>query len=453
MSECCSENTVVTPTREEVMGKGRRSRGGDIFSIQNPIPGEIKDADSVSKMFYDLKVVPFAGHSNGTGDKLLNWYLMLAKLSPTTGSCINKIKEYVIGSKAKFVRATDPEFDPGTEQLPLSAQEASAYMSAIKEIVEYKHGIVKFHQLLAGSLEATGNAYAELSISTVNGQTRAHIRNVKVADCRYKATKPGEPKIIAVSPVWEPSYIEKRKPDFIPAAPMFVEKDGVMRTMFHLKRGDNEWYGRPTSESADLYKYREVQDALYVIRQSAANFVGQLIIEVEDSEAGDPAIDSIDAGKSGFDSFADRMEANYTQKGEDPSAILVTARPIGSRPMFVFQVKPNTNESWYKATGEINEQKILRSHLLTPRFMGFDVASGFANDAFIEDFMMNVEPVIDKYRGEIMAVSNKILDLVWETAGKPELSQYSITFDSPIKGQIERYKTKNSGSQSSNNAI
>ena len=189
-----------------------------------------------------------------------------------------------------------------------------------------------------------------------------------------------------------------------------------------------------------------------MIRQSAGNFVGQLIIEVEDDDpTNNPAINDDDAKRAGFDSFVDRMEENYTNKGDDPSSVIVTARPAGGRPMFVFQVKPNTNENWYKVTGEMNEQRILRAHGLTLRFMGFDASTGFSSDTFIADYVMNVEPVLNEKRNTLMSFVNKILTAIWETAGREELNQYALNFRSPIASQIEQFKTVTANGIANNN--
>ena len=229
----------------------------------------------------------------------------------------------------------------------------------------------------------------------------------------------------------------------------------MFRTVFHLKAGQNKWYGRPESEGADLYKYREVQDSVYVIRQSAGNFVGQLIIEVEeDDPTNNPAINDEDAKRAGFDSFVERMEDNYTNKGDDPSSVMITSRPAGGRPMFVFQIKPNTNENWYKVTGEMSEQRILRAYGLTLRFMGFDASTGFSSDTFIADYVMNVEPVLTEKRNTLMEFSNRILTTIWEVAGRMEMNDFSINFKSPITSQIEQFKTMqtNGGSNLNNSS-
>lgn len=440
---CCNDSpTQVQPPFSDLR-KRRKSKGLTLFETGNPIPAELTDPRELETVFQKYRLVPFASKDEHTGHKLLYWYLMLAQLSPMNAACIEKIKKYVVGSKAIVEAGEDPEFDTGEEKRPVTTAESIAYRDTLNEIVTYEGGIRKFHQNLQWSYDATGNAWVEASYSQVNGQIRFNLKYRKTTQVLYKATLPGEMRVAAISPVWKDDYLRKYPPALIPLAPNFAKgADGVFRTMFHLKAGQNEWYGRPESEGADLYKYREVQDSIYTIRQSAGNFVGQLIVEVEDDDpTNNPAINDEDAKRAGFDSFVDRMEENYTNKGDDPSSVIVTSRPVGSRPMFVFQIKPNTNENWYKVTGEMSEQRILRAHGLTLRFMGFDASTGFSSDTFIADYVMNVEPVLNEKRNTLMGFSNKILSLIWEIAGRMDLNQFSLTFRSPIASQIEQFKT------------
>ena len=123
-------------------------------------------------------------------------------------------------------------------------------------------------------------------------------------------------RMAAISPIWTDEYLRKNPPRMIPLYPNFTVENGAKKTLFHLKNGDNNWYGRPDSQSADLYKYREVQDAIYIVKQAANNFTGQIVLEVED-DGQDPAINENQAWESGFDSFADRMTENFTQRGKE----------------------------------------------------------------------------------------------------------------------------------------
>jgi len=110
--------------------------------------------------------------------------------------------------------------------------------------------------------------------------------------------------------------------------------------------------------------------------------------------------------------------------------------------MFVFQVSPNTKESWYKITGEIAEMRVLRAHGLTPRFMGFDVANGFASDVYLWDYILNVEPIIDEFRAEIMDFVNSILTEIWALTNNVSMNEFSLTFAPPIQSTLDDFKER-----------
>lgn len=441
LNGCCDDDNATTlPSPKEELRKKRRGRLVPLFELKNPIPQEVRDADELQQLWEKWKLVPFAGNDKFTGHATLAWYLMLAKLSPTNGAAIDKLSKYTVGGRGVFIRSEDPDYNIGEESDPLSRAEKERYLDGLKTFIEFEGGVRNFHRLLVWGYKSTGNAWVEMSIATVQGQTRVFLRYVRQTNVMYKRTKPDEMRLGVISPIWDDGYLRKNPPRVVPLFPNFVQEDGAKKTLFHLTAGDNNWYGRPDSQPADLYKYREVQDAMYIVKQAANNFTGQLIVEMED-DGGEAVINDSDANDAGFDSFADRLIENYTQRSEDPLSVFVTSRPFGTRPMFVFQVQPNTNEGWYKVTGEMSRDYILTAHGCTPRFLGLDVSNGFSTDAFVSDYVMNMEPVINDLRRTIMVFSNRILTAAWEAVGRQELNEISLTFTSPIEEQVERYKT------------
>jgi hypothetical protein len=438
----CGETEPTNPKRD-LFSRSRVKRA-HLFRLENPIPGEIRDVREIRKLFKSWNFVPYAGTNAESGHSLLAWYLMLAKLSATNAAAIDKKIKFAVGGKARVIRAEDTEYEVGDETTPVTPAESRKFIDTLKGTVEFDGGVSKFHSRLAWQYEATGNGFVELSVATVAGQTRASLRALRTTFVMFVRTEPGEPRAVAISPVWTEKYLENNPPRVVPLYPVYREdSDGVLRTVFHLKAGDNSWYGRPPSEGADLYKYREVQDAMYQIRAAGSDFTGQLIIEVEDDNPQyAPAIDDENAFRAGEPGFVEQFEKNYTNRGDDPQSVLISSRPYGSKPMFVFQVSPNTKETWYKVTGEIAEMRILRAHGLTPRFLGFDVANGFASDVYLWDYILNVAPVIDEFRSEIMDFVNKILTEVWSLTGNVSMNEFSLTFAPPIQSALNDFKQR-----------
>lgn len=441
---CCGDTEPTNPKTDIFTRKTKKA--DHFFGLRNPIPDEVKDSHELKNIFKSWNLVPYAGNTANSGHSLLAWYLMLAKLSPTNAAAITKKIKFAVGGKAGVVRATDPDYSTGEEISPVSTQEAKAFIDTLKEYVSFNGGVSRFHRAIGWQYESTGNSFMELTLATVNGQTRAALKAHKTTHCLYVNTKNDPAKVVAISPVWTDKYLDKNPPRLVPIYPLFTtDDDGNLRTMFHLKNGENDWYGRPSSEGADIYKYREVQDAIYQVRASATNFTGQLVIEVEDDDPQfAPVVDDKDAQYAGSDSFVDRFEKNFTQQADNPQSVVIASRPFGSRPMFVFQVAPNTKESWFKVTGEIAEMKIIRAHNITPRFLGLDVSSGFSTDVYISDYVLNVQPIIEELHNEIMSFSNMALTAIWDAIGRNDLNQFSLRFTPPIQSTIDEFKTAQS---------
>ena len=446
---CCED----TPTQGYNPKMGRRRRSGHLTffdNVVNPIPSEVADADELKKFFKEFQFVPYAGATQDSGHTLLLWYIGLAKLSATAGAAIRKLNAYAFGSKAMFVRSEDPEYSLGVEAAALSQSEAAAYLEALKTYIAFDSPVGDFHRHIGWSYKPTGNAWVEMSVAVYNGQPRVNLKYHKPMRVLYKNTEAGEMRAVGISPVWKADYLRKNPPRYVPIYPNYVQdSDGVLRTMFHLKHGENDWYGRPDTEFVDMDKANEVQNSLYLVSQTANKFTPRLIIEVEDSE--DPVIDEQQAQKEGYGSFYEKLEANMAAKSGDPQDVFFSSRPFGSRPMFVFQIQPNTNQDWYKVMGEVKAGNILRAFGLTPRFMGFDVAGGLSGaDAFLTDYLTNNEPTINEFRGIITGFTNRILSAAWQAISMPELAQTSITFASPIQKTVEEFKTRPVNGNSNN---
>lgn len=442
ISDCCGETTATNPKKDIFRRKSKKA--DHLFRLKNPIPAEVKDSRALRNIFKNWNLVPYAGTSSDSGHSLLSWYLLLATLSPTNSSAIRKKVKYAVGGKARIVRSIDPEYETGEELAELSTNEAIAFRDTLKTFFEFEGGISFFHRRIGWQYESTGNGFVEMSIGSEGTQSRIVLKAHKTTEVLFVNTKPGEARAVAISPVWEDKYLEKNPPRVVPLYPVISSgEDGVLRTMFQLKAGSNFWYGRPPSSGADVYKYREVQDSIYMVKAASSDFTGRLIVEVEDDNPEFSAvIEDQDAARAGFDGFVDRWENNFTNKAEDPQSVLVSARPYGSRPMFVFQVSPNTKENWYLVTGKIAEEKIIAEHMVTARFLGKEVSSGFSTDVYISDYILNVEPAIEVLHDIITNFTNSILTAGWSILGRNDLNEYSIAFAPPIVSSLEEYKNK-----------
>ena len=437
---CCDDSSPKGALNNASKRHGKK--GISLFGLENPIPDQVNDPDEVSKMFSDYSLVPYAGSDNKTGQKLLYWYLMLGKLSPTHGACIAKLARFCFGSPVMLTRGQDIDFYTGNEFEIVKGEESRRIFENIISLVPTTKSVKKLSRAVFDASKRTGNAFVRLDIVEVNGQFTASLEYVPVTNVMYRIPKKeSNQKFVAVSPIWTDQYLKKHPPEMLPVDGTFVFEDGKYSTMYHFAVNKGNWYGRPDSQMADLQKFSEVQQALYRVKQTHGGFVGNVIIEVEDDQgyAGE-SIDDNDASDSGFSNFADRFEQNFTMKSDDPQAAIITSRPFGASQMFVYQIKPNSNENWYKVTGEIDEDKILRAHQCTRRFIGVETTSGFSKDTFLSDFVLHMEPVINDLRAEVMSFINKIYSEIYQFTGNEDLNEYNLNFQTPIESILSDYR-------------
>lgn len=439
---CCDGDTSTDWNPKK--GKpGKRGKPFTIYnSLPNPIPAETEDPQELKKFFSDWNLVPYAGSEHGTGQKLLWWYILLAKGSPTHAACIGKKCTYAFGSAPTTIRAKNPEFDTGEELVDPEVEEKRIYSEAFTNTISWSHPVRQFHRLAGQYYQETGNVWVELNYSQVGGKGHAHVVLHKRTHCLYVNTKPNENKMVAVSPIWADKYLRENPPRLVPIYPNFAQdKEGVLHTMFHLKAGENDWYGRPESEAASMNIYSEVQGTFYRIRNAAGDFAGRLIVEMEEENPLQFHQDQQAAAQAaGYESAAERFKEQYTNAGDNPQMVLVSTRVMGAGQMFVFHVPPNNSHQYFKGIGEIDSAQILRMHHCTKRFMSFDVANGFAENAYLEDFVINMEPVINDLRETILIFTNRVISAVWKFTGQMDLDKQSLWFNAPISSQVEQYK-------------
>jgi hypothetical protein len=380
---------------------------------------------------------------------------MLRKLSPTHGTCISKKTEYAVGGRTKIINAVNPVWNLPTENSEVSLQDQILYSTNVDTFFTFEQGLQNAHAAISTFYQSVGEAYVELSYSTVNGQTRINI-NVHKEKHVLPAKTDTEYEIYGISKKWSDEYLRLNAPRLVTGYPEFTaDENGVNRTMFVLKSGELDYHGRPKSENGTVYAYREVQDSIYLTKQAAGNFSGQLIIEVEGGQESD-AIDNEGAQGAGFIDFAHRFEDNFSMKADKPQSVLITERPYGAGEMFVFQVKPNTAENWYDVTGEIAIGHITRAHQVTPRFIGKESSNGFSDNAYLMDYLTNVEPTINSLRETIATFTNQIINAGWDILNMQDMKKYSITFDNPIQSMIDLFKMQQTGvdnTQSNDNGV
>jgi hypothetical protein len=461
---CCDDQAttpVPTPRDKGFYRKGSDRKKAffyDWLNTRNPLEAEIKDGEELQKVFEEFPLIPYAGTDKFTGHSLLMFFMNIVNLSPTHGSCIERMTFLSFGGKVEVSREADDIFDFGDEvevSTSVSRQEATEVQEVLKSIKINSNNFKEFAKDIFKNYKSTGNGYLLLTLSESMGSKAASITRYDPDEVMYIKNENVEGiKYVAISNYFTREYLKKFPPKVVPVYPHFAtdSSTGTQSTLIHIKNG-GKWYGRPDSIQAFMYFYREWQDAIYLIKSADNGFVGQVLIEVEgDDPEHEGGIDDTKDGDAGFEGTADRLEKNFTNKGDDPMSILFMERPYGAKAAFVKQFQPNTNENFYKVSGEISELKIIQAHKLTQRLMGEAVANGLSDSTFMDEFELLL-PTIDEYQSTIEFGINTALQEIFQFYDKPGLEGIYLRFQSPYKVVKENTEDDKEGDKLEDNKI
>lgn len=387
----------------------------DFLDVENPAMLQVKDPEKVKKLLGKYNFVHYAGDENYTYHSLLHYLNSAKDISQTQGACHNAIKTFAF-DKMDMRRAIDPVFDFGEDIEPLEVAEKKLYSEFIKERIT-----IDFHECIDSGfddIKSNGNYFLELVLTEVAGKRFAAIHFHPINRLFYWATKKGEPRAVAVSPVWTEEYVRKNGVETIPIFPNFSEEDGVRRTMLHTKLGNYNWYGRPDWIGGWMNTFRQHQDLTHKLKRARRQWMAELFIEMEsgDEEYDDP-FDDGEAREAGYKNSTERAIDNFTSESNHPSPIWQSTRPYGSRPAFVHEFKPTYNENHYKIENEIQRQAIIESNSWSERLLGNAVGEGLGSEAALNDLKIKDVTVLSKWRNHLNNPINTLLQYAVEWIG------------------------------------
>ena len=436
MSDCLD----CKPGPRPVVSPGRWSNPMAVFTgVKNPIEAETTDPDEYKAFFEKHKrLVPFSGSAEKSGHRVLKFYDLLYRLSPTHGSCIAKKNTAAFGM-ATSIRLLDPEFDTGEDAIEPSVNDRKAYRDALKQIT-FDRPLREFASKLGANLQAYGNGWMELQMTQVNGQYRASLKIHAYDQVLYIRTTPGEDKLVAVSPLLShhgmisPEKYDTKDVQVIPVFPAFKNENGVLSSMFHLRGDGFEWYGRPESQSADYSKFEEVIARHYRLKSTHTGFSAGMIVEVASPNPIQEQKDLDKLAQSyGFSSYFEMFQYNFTNRGDNSQGLLFMRRTETASPFTAHNMPSNTNGGYFRDIAAINQSDIIAAHGVTGRFMSVETSGRYAqNSAFLEDYVLNVAPTINNLRNTVCTFINKAITEFWKYSGQEQMNEQSLWFNGPL---------------------
>lgn len=406
------------------------------FKLVNPIPEECTDSKELKKLFNKNPYIPYSGYTTDSQHTVLRFIDNLAALSPTLGGVIKSIGFACFGGKTDIKSIVDSDFDiaeEGEEPIKISKETKLKYLDQLKTIDLNPFDWSSFKNVCFRSLKANGNVFIEVEINQSLGQYKSKITFHPTRNVLYKIPDLFTERTVAISKSWVPEYIKQNPPREVPVFPL-VEKDkkGTIKTVFHYKHGENDFYGRPDWLPCMMDAFLEIKNKEYLLTAAHNNFTGKVYIEKENGPGNDTQVENEDAIKAGFDNVAHRWAYNFTNQGTDPQSILLSERAFGAGPSFIHEFNINTNEDYYKKIDQLTTSKICLVNGWSPKLLGIDEGGGLSSNVYI-DILKTRMPLIEYYQDSIdNGILNKIITFINEFTGKNEFLGIGIASKNPF---------------------
>jgi len=433
--ECCKE-TKGKFNPFQFGQKKNKARFLDFGDMVSPIKGVLQDTKEVRKFFEKFPYIPYSGADKITSHRLVCKLQEMGDLSSTKGAIMNSINCYSFGAKIGLYKGEDTEFDMGEESTPLEGEERQSYRDFLRRIELYGETYNGITEKISNLEQTTGEYFIECILDEVEGERFFGMSIVEPAKVCEKFTNAGEPRVFGISDRWDYTYCKKNPPRDIPAYPnVEKQKDGTLRTIIHVKNGCKR-RGRPRDLATFTDQHNEYHLKEYLSKAIGGNFMGQVLIEIEDSAKGNPFGQEA-AEQSGYADPLDLIEQNWTNRGEKPTSVIAFTRPKGARPVTTKQFSPNTNEKFYcKVLAELRGG-IIEGNNWSEALIRMSHSSGFNSEMYKDIFSILSATTILKHQERTATGPNLALNIASEWLEEDQKGN-QIKYISPIQTLLKQ---------------
>lgn len=399
-----------TDTKEFLRQQYAAAKSITFGRMSSPLEEEMKDPERIQKIFAFLPVIPFFDNSDST----LKVLRTLATLSPSHGSCINNMQNYVAGGGLR----AGTKVRPGASfarSAPLSlAQEEDvwSFLEASNSATDLLYFIEQVRRTYL-NLAVYGNAGLIVRYSKVGGQYVFYYESVDAEKFRYLAIPGG--KSVAISASWEADYLLRYYPEILSVYPSFSKgEDGVYSTFIHTfyPAVGRDWYGLPKSYQSIYYQYIEYQLGDYATKGYANAWTGQVFFET----AGDNT-DDIDIAL-----FREGLKNTFSTAGKS-QRIVHRHRAESDPETFVHEFKDDKSHEFHSGMADIAEKQIIKSHDWSHILMSVPTPGRLGNSQeFREIYETKLNGVIIPWQDKVMTPFNQMYRLMERLAGAPPAS-------------------------------
>lgn len=427
-------------------GKGQRETLGGFRPLTNPIPAQVTDPGELQEIFKSLPLIPYSSNRAGSGHRLLKFFEDLSTLSVTNSSVITEIIKHAFGGEL-FAEVKVGEVFGESVYEEDEGNALQSYNEAVTKRIGFDDSYRSVCKRLGLQLQQNGNMAILARRIRVGGEEVLKIEPVPTKRYLYTSaylesgveTVAIFDKLPTSKPEWQKG-LDKGRIKIIPVWPNvgIGDDENEIVTFFHFATTDG-YYGRPSWEGAWMDAYREFQDRMHLIKESDSEWVGRVIIEVEDPPRPNVSslLDDQRDQEAGFSGTAERMAQNFTRESDNPQSFMITNRPAGAKEMKVTTISPMTNENFWEKAGKISQDSIIMAHGWSRRLMGQEFSTGFSREAFLEELKIKNVSSILPFRNTVVEFVSGVINWFLLETGSAEAANIRASFKSPYQQLID----------------
>jgi len=402
--------------RELLVSAYRQEKRTATFGfVASPLEDELKDLERQAMTFVTLPFIPFFDNSDST----LRVLRLLGTLSPTHGSCIQNMQNYITGGGLRAVQKVRPGASFARAEFLDKAQEEAVY-----DFIETWHPDIDVFYLMEQvngvylNLATFGNGFVKVTISKIGGKVSMYFESVDAEKVRYLITIDGSRKV-GISALWDYEYTSRYFPEVFPVYPeMGANEDGSITTVIHIKNKavGRDWYGLPKSYSSIFYQFIEYQLGDYSTKGYANMWTGKTFMET--------AGDDVEVNSAEMEEFRAALRDTFSAGGKGKT-IVHRHRSQADPATMIHEFEDTKSHEFHESIAAIAEKQIIKAHDWSHILMSIPQPGRLGGSGeFLEIYEAKYGAVIIPWQDKVMLPFNILYRLFQEYSGNagPEAS-------------------------------
>lgn len=370
-------------------------------NFTSPLLDEIKDPSELQYTFNRFPIVPFFGNNEDSSDSILNAMYRLSEITPVFGGLLESIGQFTLNAGFKLHKQEGLGI-LSRKTVEVSDAEFTAYEQRLQtELVNTD--LTEVAQKACNTYLIDGNIFLKVAISKTT--KTFSIQALNTTQVRYMEEMIPNYKEVMLSATFLSTAILTQQPEIIPVFPNYVESDGLVEFVIHVKKSvpNRHYYGLSRAFNSIMNNYLLNQLLVYLSAETDNRFTGKVMIDAEASSN-----DTEDGLSEGTEAFIEYIKNTFTNKGTERSTVLARFREPDTAEAKVTQFNANTEENFYQTIFNLINEQVVVSMGWDKRLIGYSRENGLGGNDLDTIFRLSSQKVVGVQEAVTKSINNAL---------------------------------------------